>query len=86
MITLISNTTRDVSSAIFHLLPKSGWSISSGNPRLAVSMDNGHIATLVAPEHEEAEFIAKVTISHTSGQEFLVRCHVEKKMLQLNSG
>jgi hypothetical protein len=79
VITLISGTTRDVSSALFHLLPKSGWSISSSNPRLQVSIDNGHVATLVAPEHEEAQFIAKVTISHTSGAEFLVRCHVEKK-------
>ena len=26
VITLISGTTRDVSSALFHLLPKSGWS------------------------------------------------------------
>jgi hypothetical protein len=79
VITLISGTTRDVSSALFHLLPKSGWSISSSNPRLQVSIDSGRVATLVAPAHEEAQFIAKVTISHTSGTEFLVRCHVEKK-------
>ena len=49
VITLISGTTRDVSSALFHLLPKSGWSIRSSNPRLQVSIDDGHVATLVAP-------------------------------------
>jgi hypothetical protein len=79
VITLISGTTRDVSSALFHLLPKSGWSISSSNPRLQVSINNGHVATLVAPEHEKALFIAMVTISHTSGAKFLVRCHVEER-------
>jgi hypothetical protein len=79
VITLISNTTRDVSSALFRLLPKSGWSIRSSNPRLAVSIENGHVATLVAPEYEEANFVARVTISHTSGTEFFVRCHVETK-------
>ena len=79
VITLISNTTRDVSSALFHLMPKSGWSISSSNPRLQVSIDDGNVASLVAPEHEEARFIAHVTISHTSGTEFMVRCHVEER-------
>ncbi len=79
VITLISGTTRDASSALFHLLPKSGWSIVSSDARLDVSIANGHVATLVAPEYEEVMFIAKVTISHTSGQEFLVRCHVETK-------
>lgn len=77
VITLISGTTRDASSALFHLLPKSGWSISSSDPRLAVSINNGHVADLVAPEDEKVEFIARVTISHTSGTELLVRCHVE---------
>ena len=79
VISLISNTTRDVSSALFHLLPKSGWSISSSNPKLQVSINNGHVATLVAPEDEKAQFIAIVTISHASGMEFVVRCHVEEK-------
>jgi hypothetical protein len=79
VITLISGTTRDVSSALFHLLPKSGWSIISSDPRLEVSINNGHVATLVAPENEKALFVAKVTISHTSGMEFMVRCHVETK-------
>jgi hypothetical protein len=79
VITLISGTTRDASSALFHLLPKSGWSINSSDPRLDVSIANGHVATLVAPEYEEVMFIAKVTVSHTSGTEFMVRCHVETK-------
>jgi hypothetical protein len=78
VITLISGTTRDVSSALFHLLPKSGWSVSSSDPRLQVSINDGHVATLVAPEDEKVEFIAKATISHTSGTQLLVRCHVEK--------
>jgi hypothetical protein len=79
VITLISGTTRDAASALFRLLPKSGWNISSNDPRLDVSIANGHVATLVAPENEKAEFIAKVTISHTSGTEFMVLCHVEEK-------
>lgn len=79
VITLISGTTRDASSALFHLLPKSGWSIFSSDSRLAVSIVNGHVATLEAPQYEEALFIAKVTISHASGTEFMVRCHVETK-------
>ncbi|HEY1680570.1 MAG TPA: hypothetical protein VGF98_02880 [Candidatus Tumulicola sp.] len=77
VITLISGTTSDVSSALFHLLPKSGWSIESNDPQLEVSIANGHVATLVAPQYEKVMFIAKVTISHTSGTEFMVRCHVE---------
>jgi len=77
-ITLISGTTRDVSSAYFHLVPKSGWSISSSDSRLEVSIDDGHVATLVAPENEKVQFAARVTISHTSGTEFTVRCHVEE--------
>jgi hypothetical protein len=79
VITLISGTTRDVSSALFHLLPKSGWSISSSDPRLQVSIDRGHVATLVAPESEKVTFIATATISHTSGTQFTVRCHVEER-------
>ncbi len=78
VITLISGTTRDVSSALFRLLPKSGWSISSSDPRLEVSINNGHVATLEAPQYKKELFIARVTISHTSGTEFVVRCHVEE--------
>jgi hypothetical protein len=78
VIALISGTTRDVSSALFRLVPKSGWSISSSDSRLEVSIANGHVATLVAPENEKVRFIAKVTISHTSGTQFMVRCHVEE--------
>ncbi len=79
VITLISGTTRDASSAVFHLLPKSGWSISCSDPRLEVSIVNGHVATLVAPENEQVAFIAIVTIAHSSGTDFTVRCHVEEK-------
>ncbi len=78
VITLISGTTRDASSALFHLLPKSGWSISSSDPRLQVSIDDGRVATLIAPEDEKVVFIAKATISHTSGTQLVVRCHVEE--------
>ncbi len=79
VITLISGTTRDVHSALFHLSPKSGWSIVSSDPRLAVSINEGRVAVLEAPQYEKVMFIAKVTISHTSGQQFMVRCHVETK-------
>jgi hypothetical protein len=78
VITLISGTTRDVSTALFHLVPKSGWSISSNDSRLEVSINNGHVATLVAPQNEKVMFTARVTISHTSGTHFVVRCHVEE--------
>ena len=78
MITLISGTTRDVSTALLHLVPKSGWSISSSDSRLQVSIERGHVATLIAPEYEKVVFIAKVTISHASGTQFVVRCHVEE--------
>ncbi len=78
-ITLISGTTRDASSALFRLLPKSGWSIVSSNPQLEVSISDGHVATLQAPEDEKVTFHAQVTISHTSGTEFEVRCHVETR-------
>ncbi len=77
VITLISGTTRDVSSALFYLLPKSGWSISSSDPRLQVSIEREHVATLIAPEDEKVMFIARATISHTSGMQLVVRCHVE---------
>jgi hypothetical protein len=79
VLTLISGTTRDASSALFHLQPNSGWSIVSSDPRLDVSIANNHTATLVAPEDEKVTFIAHVTISHTSGTEFNVRCHVETR-------
>jgi hypothetical protein len=78
VITLISGTTRDASSAIFRLLPKSGWSVSSDNPQLQVSIENGHVAILEAPQNEKVMFIARATISHTSGMQFVVRCHVEE--------
>ena len=35
------------------------------------------VATLVAPEYKKVAFIAKATISHTSGTQLIVRCHVE---------
>jgi hypothetical protein len=79
VLTLISGTTRDASSALFRLQPHSGWSIVSSDPRLDVSISNNHVATLVAPESEKVMFIAKVTISHESGTEFTVQCHVETK-------
>lgn len=78
VITLISGTTRDASSAIFRLLPKSDWSASSSDPRLQASVNRGHVVVLQAPEDEKVSFIAMVTISHPSGTEFLVRCHVEE--------
>ncbi|HKU81092.1 MAG TPA: hypothetical protein VJP76_02895 [Candidatus Tumulicola sp.] len=77
VLSLISGTTRDVSTALFHLLPKSGWSITSSDSRLAVSIENGHVAVITAPEDERVHFIARATISHDSGTEFTVRCHVE---------
>jgi hypothetical protein len=79
VITLISGTTRDAASALFRLLPKSGWSIVTDDSRLDVSISNGHVATLVAPEYEKVMFFAKVTISHTSGTELMVHCHVEER-------
>ncbi len=79
VITLISGTTRDASSALFHLLPKSDWSAASSDPRLQASVDRGHVVVLQAPEDEKVWFVAIVTISHPSGTEFLVRCHVEER-------
>jgi hypothetical protein len=40
VLTLISGTTRDASSALFRLQPHSGWSIVSSDPRLDVSISN----------------------------------------------
>ena len=77
VLSLISGTTRDVSTALFRMLPKSGWSITSSDSRLAVSIENGHVAVITAPEDRKVQFIAQVTISHDSGTEFTVRCHVE---------
>jgi hypothetical protein len=77
LLSLISGTTRDVSTAIFRLEPTSGWSISSSDPRLQVSIDRGHVATLTAPEYEKVHFLATATISHPSATSFVVRCHVE---------
>jgi len=79
VITLISGTSRDAASAVFHLLPKSGWSAVSSNPQLEVVVDRGHVVTVIAPEDQPAFFIAHVTISHTSGTDFVVRCHVEER-------
>jgi hypothetical protein len=77
LLSLISGTPRDVSSVIFRLEPASGWSISSSDPRLQVSMERGHVAILTAPEDEKVHFIATATITHPNATPFLVRCHVE---------
>jgi hypothetical protein len=77
LLSLISGTTRDASSAVFRLEPTSGWSISSSDPRLQVSIDRGHVATLEAPQNEKVHFLATATISHPNAASFLVRCHVE---------
>lgn len=74
---LISGTTKDMSSAIFRLEPHTGWSISSSDPRLAVSIENGHVALLQAPEDQEVQFVAVVKITHVDGLHLRVRCHVE---------
>ena len=79
VITLVSGTTRDASSALFHVLPKSDWSASSSDPRLEVSIKQGHVVDITAPQDEKVEFIAVVTVSHPSGTQFLVRCHVEER-------
>jgi hypothetical protein len=76
LLSLISGTTRDVSTAIFRLEPTSGWSISSSDPRLQVAIDRGHVAVLTAPEDEKVHFLATATISHPNATPFLVRCHV----------
>jgi hypothetical protein len=74
---LISGTTKDISSAIFRLEPHTGWSISSNDPRLQVSLENGHVALLQAPEDQEVQFIGIASISHVDGMHIRVRCHVE---------
>jgi hypothetical protein len=77
LLSLISGTAQDIGSAIFRLSPNSGWSITSTDPRLDVSIERGHVATLIAPENEKVQFLATVTISHVDGTTFDVRCHVE---------
>src|SRR5581483_2895747 len=69
LLSLISGTTKDISSAIFRLSPTSGWSIASSDPRLEVSMSRGHVAVITAPENEKVHFIATATISHVGGTE-----------------
>src|SRR5689334_11667645 len=77
LISLISGTTKDISSAVFRLEPHAGWNITSNDPRLEVSLQNGHVAILQAPEDQEVQFIAVATITHVDGMHFRVRCHVE---------
>jgi hypothetical protein len=77
ILTLISGTSNDMSSAIFRLEPNSGWSISSNDARLQVSLENGHVALLQAPEDEKVQFVGIATIRHVDGLHFRVRCHVE---------
>ncbi|HEY1656052.1 MAG TPA: hypothetical protein VGF86_13160 [Candidatus Tumulicola sp.] len=77
LLSLVSGTTKDASSIVFRLVPTEGWSISSSDPRLDVSIGSGHIATLVAPEYEKVHFKATVTISHPTATPYLLRCHVE---------
>jgi hypothetical protein len=77
LLSLISGTTKDVSTAIFRLFPRSGWSIMSNDPRLQVSIERGHVANLTAPENEKVQFQATATISHEDGSQFDVRCFVE---------
>lgn len=78
LLSLVSGTTKDISTAIFRLSPTSGWSIASSDPRLEVSINRGHVAVITAPENEKVHFIATVTISHADGTHFAVRCHVEE--------
>ena len=77
LLSLISGTPKDIGSAIFRLAPMSGWSITSTDPRLEVSIERGHVAVLVAPENEKVTFVATATISHVDGTNFDVRCHIE---------
>ena len=77
LLTLISGTTKDMSSALFRLEPHAGWSVASNDSRLEVSIQNEHVAVLQAPEDREVRFIAVATISHVDGFHFTVRCHVE---------
>ncbi len=78
LLSLISGTTKDISTAIVRLSPKSGWSITSSDTRLQVSIDRGHVAVITAPEYEKVHFIATARISHVDGTHFEVRCHVEE--------
>ena len=66
LLSLISGTVRDIGTVIFRLSPSSGWSIESDRPRLQVSIEDGHVATITAPDDEKVHFIARVTISHAS--------------------
>ncbi len=77
LLSLVSGTTKDLSSAVFRLLPKSGWSIVSDDPRLHVEIQNGHVAIVEAPQNKAVTFIARATISHPDAEDLLVRCHVE---------
>lgn len=76
-VSLVSGTAQDIGSVIFRLAPDKGWSIISSDPRLEVSIKRGSVAEILAPEDEKVKFVATVTISHTDGTEFLLRCHVE---------
>jgi hypothetical protein len=77
ILTLISGTSNDMSTAIFRLEPHSGWSVSSNDPRLQVSLVDGHEALLQAPEDEKVQFVGIASIEHVDGLHFKVRCHVE---------
>lgn len=78
LLSLISGTTKDISSAVFRLSAGSGWSIVSDDSRLQVSLQSGHVAIIEAPQYEKVHFIATATISNANGFHFLVRCHVEE--------
>jgi hypothetical protein len=75
-LSLVSGTPKDIGSAVFRLSPDTGWAIASDDPRLDVSVERGHVATMTAPENEKVHFIGTATISHPDGTTFLVRCHV----------
>jgi hypothetical protein len=77
LLSLVSGGGKDISSAVFRLLPKSGWSIVSNNPDLHVEIQNGHVAIVSAPQHKTESFVATATISHLDAEHFHVRCHVE---------
>ena len=59
-LSLISGTTKDISSAEFKLTSHTGWSITSNDPRLQATIKSGHVAVLQAPEYEEVQFLATV--------------------------
>jgi hypothetical protein len=77
ILSLISGTTRDMSSAIFQLAPKSGWSVTSNNKKLQVSIEEAYKVLLQAPEDESVHAIGIATITHDDGTTFMVRCHIE---------